>query len=93
MRKLDMSKVPEHIRPGIEMYIREGRPVGKFLSYVICNKLKESFMYADEININRMFDIVNFFYNQAPFSCWGSEEKMKAWIEQGGENGPTIESP
>jgi len=81
---LNYEGLPEHIRESIKQYIEVGCPVGHFLQSVISNKLKESFMYADDININRMFDIVNFFYNEVPLTCWGSEKAYKAWIKQGG---------
>jgi len=77
--------LPEHIQGGVYRYIEEHCPVGDFLQAVISNKLKESFMRADNINIARIFDIVSFFYNEAPSDCWGSEEKMQAWLGKGGE--------
>lgn len=75
----DYTILPEHIRDGVRLYIEKGIIPGSFLQAVICNKLKESFMYADGINQMRMFDIVKFFYNEAPISCWGSEERMRTW--------------
>ena len=79
-RKCDYSKLPEHIQSSVQGYIEDHCPVESFLEAVICNDLKESFGRADEINIARMFDIVSFFYNEAPISCWGSKEKMNAWL-------------
>lgn len=87
--EMNMSKLPEHIRVSVNRYIRYGSPVGDFLSAVICNDLKESFSLADDINIAAMFDIVGFFYNEAPGNCWGSKEKMKKWIGMGGWKGPS----
>jgi hypothetical protein len=76
---LNYKLLPEGLRGGAKRYIEEHIPPGDFLQAVICNKLKESFMCADENNTKRMWDIVNFFYNEAPGACWGSEEKMRAW--------------
>ena len=84
---LNYTILPDHIQSRAKLYIEEGIPPGDFLQQVICNKLKESFMYADDINQMRMFDIVKFFYNEAPLNCWGSKERMEAWIERGGLNG------
>ena len=78
----DYGRLPPHIRGGVKRYIEEYIPPGDFLQAVICNKLKESFMYADDINIDRMFSIVNFFYNDAPLICWGSEERMNNWLRR-----------
>ncbi len=85
--KINYSKLPSHIQDGVERYIEHGVPPGDFLTAVICNDLRESFGRADEVNIARMFDIVGFFYNEAPGGCWGSLEKMKRWVKIGGLNG------
>jgi len=85
--KPNYSKLPTHIQYIIKEYIERGTPPGNFLTAVIQNKLKESFMYADDINIARMFDIVNFFYNEAPMGCWGSEKVMEDWMKRGGWEG------
>ncbi|GAG54001.1 unnamed protein product [marine sediment metagenome] len=76
---INYTLLPEHIKGGAQRWIENGITPGGFLVAVICNDLKESFGRADDINIHRMFDIVKFFYNEAPGSCWGSKERMIAW--------------
>lgn len=76
--------LPEHIQGGVQRYIENGITPGDFLQAVICNNLKESFMYADDINVVYMHEIVNWFYNYAPGVCWGSWERMEKWCKQGG---------
>lgn len=76
--------LPSHIRRGVQCYIEEGRIPGGFLRAVISNNLSESFARADEVNRERLYDIVSFFYNEAPGESWGSVEKMKAWAAQHG---------
>ena len=75
------SKVPEHILPSIIAYVKQGRPVGGFLNAVLSNNLLESFKRADDINCIHMFDIVNYLYNEAPSTCWGSPEKVEIWLK------------
>ena len=87
MFKINYFLLPEHIQSSVQRYIEEGCPTGDFLKAVIQNKLKESFIHADETNTRRMWDIINFFYNEAPGDCWGSQSKMMAWIERGGLKG------
>jgi len=88
MAVIDYDKFPSpHVLSAVMRYIEEGIPPGDFLKAVICNKLKESFMWADETNIANMFGIVSWMYNHAPLQCWGSEEKMRAWLESGGLKG------
>lgn len=91
-REIDYSLLPEHISDSVKLYIEEGRPTGDFLQSVICNQLKESFAFADDINIERMFDIVSFFYNQAPLLCWGSRKRMEKWTGHSGLKGLQNES-
>ena len=79
--------LPEHIRGGMRRYIEEGIIPGSFLQAVIKDLLVESFAQADHINIENMFSIAKFMYNQAPRACRGSESVMKEWHEKGGLNG------
>ena len=83
-KSINYSRLPEHIRGGAQRYIENGIRPGDFQQAVISNKLKESFFSADEINQERMLDIILFWYNEAPGPCWGSPEKMETWIEAGG---------
>lgn len=84
---INYSKIPEHCRDGVKSYVERGQRVGDFLTRVFENKLVESFGRADDINRGRMRDYVMFLYNDAPMECWGSEEKVKKWIDQGGLRG------
>lgn len=79
---LNYKQLPAHIRHGVQKYIEEGVIPGSFLQAVITNNLSESFGRADNVNRERLSDIVNFFYNEAPSQCWGSAEKMQAWAER-----------
>ena len=78
---INYDRLPPHIRDGVKRYIEHGIKPGDFLTAVIQNNLKESFARADETNIERMFDIVSFLYNEVPLLCWGSPERMKNWME------------
>lgn len=79
---INYNLLPKHLRGAVRRYIENRMPPGDFLQAVISNNLVESFGRADEINILKMFDIVSFFYSEAPGLCWGSKEKMKKWIEE-----------
>jgi len=74
--------LPEHIRKAVKAYVEDRIQPGGFLTAVIQNNLVESFKRADHINIKRMSDIVEFFYNEVPSACWGSSEKMKKWLNK-----------
>ena len=79
MLNINYDILPEHMRGGAERWIEHGIEPGSFMQAVICNNLTLACMYADHINKYRLFDFVNFFHNEAPSACWGSEEKMIAW--------------
>lgn len=75
------ERLPEHIRRGIEDYIELHRPVGHFLTAVLTNDLREACARADQTNRYRLFDIVDWLYNEAPSVCWGSPEKVETWLK------------
>lgn len=86
---IDYAQLPPSLRPGVEAYIEQGVLPGGFLQAVIRNDLSGAFGRADAGNLERIFDIVSFWYNEAPGACWGSREKMEAWVEHGGMAGET----
>ena len=81
---IDYEQLPEHLRRAVKVYIEQGRKPGGFLQAVICNLLMEALGRADETSRARLHDIVRFFYNEAPPECWGSLDRMKAWVRRGG---------
>ena len=79
---INYESLPEGLRGGIERYIEHGIRPGSFLEAVLTNDLFSAFGRADLINRHRMFDICMWIYNEAPSQCWGSKEKVEAWIEK-----------
>lgn len=51
-----------------------------FLEAIVCNNLSEACAHADENNKRRLHVYVSFFYNHTPSNCWGSPEKVRAWL-------------
>lgn len=74
--------IPERIKESINRYSRDGVPTGDFLKAVLCNDLFGSLGRADDENRLALFNIGSYIYNEIPFTCWGSPEKYKAWIEK-----------
>ena len=81
---INYELLPADLRPGAQRYIEQGVAPGGFLSAVIGNDLALAMGRADSTNLERLRDIVSFWYNEAPGKCWGSREKMEAWMEKGG---------
>ena len=78
------ANVPEALREGLIAYILTGRPTGDFLRAILENNLSEACGRADEENRTRLYDVVFFLYNYAPFDCWQTPEHVDAWMEHRG---------
>ena len=76
------SGVPEHMHGGYVRYLLHGVLLGHFLMAVLTNNLKEAGARADETNQRALYQHVNFLYNYAPVSSWGSLETVSAWLER-----------
>lgn len=73
----------------LKMYIEDGIEPGGFLSAVLQNNLCEAAGRADLYNRRRLFEYVQWLYNDAPANCWGSPEKVQAYLER--NNDETLE--
>lgn len=85
--------IPDHMMAALRRYIFEHRAVGHFLQAVICNDLQEAVSRADEENLRNLPAFVKFLYNEAPGTCWGSKEKMEAWLSEPPTGREQLETP
>lgn len=78
---MNYNKLPEHMRESFRTYLEKGYPPNahSFMMACLCNNLIEAFCRADNINITRMRDIVDFMYNDMPMDSRGSVKKVKRW--------------
>lgn len=74
--------IPGHMFEGLRRYIDEGIIPGSFLTAVLENDLHNAFSYADSHNFRNIPAYIYYLYNDAPFSCWGSPERVKKWAAQ-----------
>jgi hypothetical protein len=81
---VNYNLLPEHMRDAMRLYIEHRVPPGGFLTAVLSNDLMEACGRADHINLERLPDFCRFLYNYAPGRCYGSPEKVKAWLERRG---------
>lgn len=63
----------------LDCWAQRAVPTGDFLKAVLSNDLRESFGRADDYNRAVLFDIVRYCYNELPFGCWGSPDKVLSW--------------
>lgn len=85
----DYSILPAHMREPMRLYIEHGVTPGSFTQCVLANDLMGALGRADDTNRERIFDICRFLYNEAPAACYGSTDRMFAWINRGGLHGMT----
>lgn len=78
---VDYSSLPEHMQEAARDYIEHGYKPGDFLYAALSNDLVEAFAHADMDNVVVMKAWVQWLYNEAPSSCWGTREKVMAWID------------
>jgi len=72
--------IPPHMLAGLQRYIGHGEPVGGFLTAVLENDLIEACSRADDVNLENLPAYAAFLYARAPRDCYGSPEKVAAWI-------------
>lgn len=81
MPQVNYAKIPPHTLESLKLYLEHGVDPGDFLTAVLENNLKEAFGRADENNIEALFHLVAYLYNEVPMNAWGSRENMNNWIK------------
>jgi hypothetical protein len=80
----------DHLIPGIQRYVDMHIETGAFLRAVLENDLRgASARGADMETCRALSELVVYLELNVPEQCWGSPEKVKAWLDfdhqQGGE--------
>ncbi len=89
----DYGQISTVIVEGINRFVLHHQPVGHFITAVLSNNLREAFARADDGNQKTMFQIVSYCHNQIPGVCWGTPEKVKAWVEMDPKDFHQVEAP
>lgn len=72
----------QNIVEALNRYVEHHIETGGFLRAVLENDLMQAFGRADLENRRDMFEICSYVYNELPFNCHGSPEKVQAWLAQ-----------
>ncbi len=83
----DYAMLPAHMRGGMRRYIERGIRPGDFLMAVLRNDFVRALMLAGRKARQRIFDIAEFLYYEAPIACWGNKDAVEEWIKLGGLEG------
>ena len=78
------SLIPDYMIGGLRRYIENGIAPGSFLTAILCNDLRGACAQADDVNRHRLCDYMQFLYSYAPAGCWGSEDRFRTWVKNGG---------
>jgi len=69
-------------------YVLDGvHSEGSFKWYLLSGQLFEASRKADSGNLRQMRELVEWIRTYAPAACYGSPEKVRAWMEKGGLQG------
>lgn len=85
--KYEVETLPPHMWSSLYRYICKGIPMGGFGAALMSDKLVEAFCCADEDNLRAMGAWASWLRSYCPCGAWGSEERMQAWIADGGLDG------
>jgi len=86
---LERNDIPEHMHYSVVQYVINGRGPGHFLEALLENNLRDTFARADEKNREAIPRWVEFLYWCVPGACWGSRDRVEAWIAKGGIYDPS----
>jgi hypothetical protein len=75
-------EIPDHVMPGIIRYTEKHIRPGDFLLAVFKNNFNEAVARADPDCAANLKAFMGYLNNVAPSDCWGSPEKVKAWLEK-----------
>lgn len=78
-------RIPNYMVEGLELYINNRIKPGSFTMAVLANDLKEAVGKADNKNMRNIPAYIYFLYNFAPPECFGSYEKVAAWLKGSAE--------
>ena len=74
--------IPPRIRQSLDDYNRLGLRPGDCLYGVLANDLRRAFTFADPEVAAAMSAIVLYVNSCLPNACWGSVERVEAWIRR-----------
>ena len=76
-----------YFRDQIIDYICTGRVTGGFMFALMSGNLYKAVQKADDTNRLQIVQLVEWIYNHAPIGCYGSEERVHAWVDKRGLTG------
>jgi len=76
--------IPKLVKDIIDKYVQDGTDGGDFITAILENNLKETFIRGDDFNLMHLKDIMSYVYWETPANSWGSRERVREWQRKGG---------
>jgi hypothetical protein len=76
------SEAIDHLIPGLNRYFTDHIETGSFLRSVLENDLRNACARADTETGLCLPVLLEYLEIMAPAECWGSPEKVKAWLNK-----------
>jgi len=73
---------PKRFFDALERYAVQHVETGGFLRAVLENNLTVAVGVADQETVGELKQIVTFVYNRLPSNCWGTPDKVTAWLKE-----------
>lgn len=73
-------KIPANTAKEISQYVDEGIPPSAFVYSVLCNRLFESYLEADDKNKTSISEVIRYLINEVPCKSWGSARSVEDWL-------------
>lgn len=80
MLKTSYPGLADWIVASLIRYVERSVPTGDCLRAALENDFRGFFMYADEATAAQAQRIAAYLHNELPADCWGSREKVRAWL-------------
>lgn len=77
------GRIADHLIEAMSNYVAYRYHPGSFLLAVLRNDLKGCVDYGDDECLKTLPDIVRLLVNEVPVQCWGSIDKVEAWLTRG----------
>ncbi len=80
----ELHVIPKHMIPSLVRYMLWGIRPGEFLTALLQGNFFECLKKADDLNKHALYEYGSFLYRAAPPDCFGTPDKVRAWITQQG---------
>jgi len=75
--------IPDYMYEAVERWLFDHEECGAFFMAVVRNDLVGALGKADERNLSAIHAWGGLLYNEFPGKAWGSDERVKKWMEKG----------